>query len=180
MTTKNEAKALVNKLRSGLLSLSTVLPKIVEVRAWEPLGYDTFADMWAAELGDLDLSGAPRAAAVYALLESGATDEEVTACVKGVGPARAAVYRTAFVRDVDPAAADRTAMRSPEHSRPGESYVQGHYRKPGRPQFRITLEGFSADEIARWKKAAALRDLDYRVWLAGLLRDATAGVIDGE
>lgn len=190
MITANEAKALVNSLRAGLLTLSTTLPKIVETRAWEPLGYVSLVELWRAELGDLDLSGAPRAAAVYALLEAGATDGEVVECVKGVGPVSAARYRLGFAGGMSHADAaklasassttEKAAPKRPAHSRPDDSYVQGHYRRPSRPQHRIVLEGFSSDELTKWKKAAATRDLDYRAWLAGLLRDAANGAIDND
>lgn len=87
MITANEAKALVNSLRAGLLTLSTTLPKIVETRAWEPLGYVNLVELWRAELGDIDYTtGAARSAAVYALLEAGGTVDDVVDCVKGVVP----------------------------------------------------------------------------------------------
>ena len=183
MITKKEATALVNRLRASLLTLSTTLPAIVEARAWEPLGYVSLVELWKNELGDIDLTGALRAAAVYALLESGATDDEVIGCVKGVGPAKAATYRLGFERGVAPADADKRAQTTkdrPAHSRPDDSYVQGHYRRPSKPQHRVVLEGFSTDELTRWKKEAANRDLDYRSWLAGLLREAANGAIDND
>lgn len=193
MTTKNEAKALVNSLRAGLLAISTALPKIVEARAWEPLGYVSFVELWRTELADLDLSGAPRAAAVYALLEAGATDDDVVECVKGVGEWKVSKYRLAFERAVEPATAERVAQRTsggrprideapaaPPVSHDGETWVGGHTRRPPRPQHRVTLSGFTSNELKAWKKAADARELDYRVWLAGLLRDAANEAIGND
>lgn len=178
MTTKNEAKALFNSLRGSLIGIDRDLKKIVDARAWEPLGYATLSEAWAAELADIDYTtGAARSAAVYALLESGATDDDVMRCVKGVGPAAAPEYRTAFAAGVPSAKAPEhvramTRKPRPAHSRNGNSYVQGHYRRPATRRGSVTLEGFSDDELTRWKKAAAAEDLDYRVWLADLLRGA--------
>lgn len=179
MITKNEAKALFNSLRSSLLGLDRDLKKLVDARAWEPLGYVSLAEAWAAELGDIDYTDRPvaRAAAIYALFETGAGDDDVMRCVKGVGPATVSVWRASFAAGVPEKAAPahvKTMIRKPRpaHSRTGDSYVQGHYRRPATRRGTVTLEGFSDDELTRWKKAAAADDLDYRVWLSNLLREA--------
>ena len=191
MITKNEAKALFNSLRSSLLGLDRDLKKLVDTRAWEPLGYVSLAEAWAAELADIDYTDRPvaRAAAIYALFETGASDDDVMRCVKGVGPATVSVWRGSFADGVPekaapahvtamsrkPRPAHVTAMSRkarPAHSRTGDTYVGGHYRRPATRRGSVTLEGFSDDELTRWKKAAAAQDLDYRVWLSDLLRGA--------
>ena len=47
----NEAKRLFGRLRGALLNLDSLLSEIVEAKAWEPLGYTSFAEAWAAEIG---------------------------------------------------------------------------------------------------------------------------------
>ena len=62
---KKQAAELWANLRTSLLAVEYGVKQIIATRAWEPLGYDTFAACWTAELGDLKLARELRAVVVF-------------------------------------------------------------------------------------------------------------------
>lgn len=71
------AEALWAELRSAFVNADKVVQRIVESRAWEPLGYDTFAQAWADRMRGTRLGTAAMAAhVVYALIEDGLDREQ--------------------------------------------------------------------------------------------------------
>lgn len=47
---KAQATRSWDDLRSAFTRLDEALQHIIDARAWEPLGYDSFAEAWASEM----------------------------------------------------------------------------------------------------------------------------------
>ena len=181
----NEAKRLFGRLRGALLNLDSLLSEIVTTKAWEPLGYASFAEAWAAELGDVKLTGRMLAAVAYTMFDCGSSAEDVATTVTGLGPKKTEALHTAYVRGLpaDKAEQFMSKMTSTSGRRievpartvelePGETFVAAHVRGASTRRNSVTLEGFSDDEIVTWKATAEAAGLPYRTWLRDLLRDA--------
>lgn len=83
------AEDLWEKLHKTFLDMEQTLTTIIASKAWEPLGYSSFTTAWADKMSDITLASEIRPAVVYAMLEEGATVEEIADTVKGVGPEQA-------------------------------------------------------------------------------------------
>lgn len=83
---KAKAAALWDKLRANFLDQELILKEIISERAWEPLGYQTFADAWNAKMSHVTLFAEFRPHVVYQLLAEGSSPEDVAASVRGIGP----------------------------------------------------------------------------------------------
>lgn len=182
---KQDASRLFGRLRGALLALDEVLGEVIEHRAWEPLGYSSFAEAWAQQLGDMRLSGRLAATVAYAMFDTGSTPEQVSAAVHGLGPVKVKALHQGYVRGLDSGQAARLAAKSERRSPrrvdvpartieldEGETYIGGYVRKPGVKRNSVTLDGFTDDEIAAWKQYAEEAGADYREWLRDVLREA--------
>lgn len=172
---KAEANNLWNDLKSNLLLAQETLEKIVESRAWEPLGYETFVDAWTDRLSGVPLAGVMEANVVYAMFDSGAEVQDVRGAA-GVGPAKTRAYKQAHDAKMSPkdaylhaASMARAKRQTPP---PGSVFVEAHYRKQGSRRNSVYLEGFTDEEIDTWKAVASRRKIDYREWMKSLLREA--------
>lgn len=85
MLSKIEAQQLWDNLRGSLLETEKNIRAIINTRAWEPLGYETFAEAWQDNLSDVKLSEELRAVVVFAMFDDGATPADVAKSVSGVG-----------------------------------------------------------------------------------------------
>lgn len=72
-----EARELWADLKNALASTEKAIQRIIETKAWEAMGYDSFAEAWAAEMHGSFLATELRAHVVYAMFAEGDTDEEV-------------------------------------------------------------------------------------------------------
>ena len=86
MLSHDEAQKLWDNLRSSLLETEKNIRAIINTRAWEPLGYDSFAEAWRDNLSDIELSTELRAVVVFAMFDDGASKSDVAKSVAGVGP----------------------------------------------------------------------------------------------
>lgn len=78
MTTKRQANALWDSLHDHLVNAEKVIVQIVEAKAWEPLGYDTFAEAWSDRMEGVRLATEmARVHVVYALFGEGRTPAQV-------------------------------------------------------------------------------------------------------
>lgn len=143
---KKRAEALWDDLRSALELSEEKIGEIVKARAWEPLGYGSFADCWADRLSDLRLSSELRAVVVFQMFNEGATVSEVSSSVAGVGPAESKRLKQSHAKKMSPKSAARL------------STVRQHMRKApsGRRFVRAEL---SPDELATVKSAADFYDV---------------------
>lgn len=154
-----QAEALWADLRSALVNFEQALARVIETKAWEPLGYDTFAQAWADRMRGTRLGTAASAATVvYALIDSGMDRDEALLTLgpsSGVGPERFDVLARQKENGVPPELAT-THVRS---STPGRSVVREHEREaPSEPHVvRVTL---TPDEYRHFKAVAERRGLD--------------------
>lgn len=124
--TITQPEALWAELRSALTNFDRVLNQIIETRAWEPLGYSTFAEAWTDRMRGVRLGTAAMAAqVVYAMIDSGLNRQEALVALgpsSGVGPA---TYDTlARQHDVGVLARDATTrVRAHRRNAPSEARV---------------------------------------------------------
>lgn len=87
MTTKRQqAQTLWKKLHSHFVNAENVIREIIDTRAWEPLGYKTFAEAWKATMSDLTLAVEIRPHVVYQMLGEGWSSDEIAEAIRGIGP----------------------------------------------------------------------------------------------
>ena len=144
---KKRAEALWDDLRSALELSEEKIAEIVKARAWEPLGYESFADCWADRLSGLNLAGEIRAVVVYQMFDEGASVPEVAAAVHGVGAAEGKQLKAAHSKRLSPKSAAAAFSTVREHPR----------RKPSAPRF-VRAE-LSPDELESVKSAAAFYEV---------------------
>ncbi len=83
---EKQAESLWSDLRDAFVNAERKIKEIIEAKAWEPLGYDTFAEAWNDRMAGVRLAtDAARAHVVYALFDDGASDEQVYETVGGIG-----------------------------------------------------------------------------------------------
>lgn len=163
MTTKPAANKLWNDLRGHLVKAEAAIEAIIDAKAWEPLGYASFAEAWADRMAGVRLATEEmRALVVYAMFADGLTDDEVvTATGYGsqVTKAGASALRRQRSNGVPPSLAS-TRVRS--HLR----------RKPTEPA-RVHLE-FTPTEYAAFKAAALRHGTTVEAVAAEAVREAFA------
>lgn len=81
--------ALWQSLRGHFVNAARVIEEIIEGRAWEPMGYESFTEAWHAQMADVTLAVEVRPHIVYQMLTEGYDYDAVAANVKGVGRDRA-------------------------------------------------------------------------------------------
>lgn len=115
------AEALWDDLKSTLSNAERTIVQIINTKAWEPLGYPSFAAAWAENMTGVRLATeAMRVHVVYALYDSGLHDEEVRTVlgpVSGVTPTSLATIRRQRDNGVPPSLAT-TRVRSYERPLP--------------------------------------------------------------
>lgn len=87
--TNKQAIALWASLKQHFVNAEKVVEEIIETRAWEPLGYASFAEAWHAQVGDITLAVEIRPHVVYQMLTEGYDYDAIAEKVKGVGRDRA-------------------------------------------------------------------------------------------
>jgi hypothetical protein len=80
-----QAEALWDKLQHDFLDAQATIIEIIDTRAWEPLGYESFAKAWIDRMADITLAAELLPHVVYELLKERSV-EEVAHLVKGIGP----------------------------------------------------------------------------------------------
>lgn len=143
---KCTASQMWDRLKENLLGVQEALEDIIKNRAWEPLGYDSFADAWVDRLSDVKLSGVMQAAVVLAMFDQGETVEKVATTVSGVGPSRAKAYKQAHDAKLPPKLAERHVARMVP--------VKPYTRSMPKKRNRIMVEGFTDEEIREWTQLA--------------------------
>lgn len=161
--TKAQAVSLWDDLRGHMVNAEACIAEIVATKAWEPLGYLSFADAWAARMQGVPLAtDGMKAHVVYALIESGLDDAGVlgaTGIGSRVGPASVEALRRQKSAGVPP---DLATTR-----------VRSHLRKqPGSP--RMVHVRLSEVEYLEFKALALSLDADAATLAAQLIRDYLA------
>lgn len=83
---KKTATALWTALQANFLQQEQILKEIITTKAWEPIGYSTFAEAWNANMSHVTLFTEFRPHVVYQLLAEGMAPEFAADLVKGVSP----------------------------------------------------------------------------------------------
>ena len=93
MTTisKRKAEALWVSMGEALTDFEAALGEVIEARAWEPLGYQSFFEAWADRMAGYRLSSMiGKATVVYQMLDEGIAVNEIAMSAPGLGPAQVA------------------------------------------------------------------------------------------
>lgn len=87
---ERDALALWEELRSAMTNLDRLVRRVVETKAWEPLGYSTFSEAWSARMQGTRLGTSSMAAhVVYALIDEGMDRDTALLTLgpsSGIGP----------------------------------------------------------------------------------------------
>lgn len=139
-----QARKLVEKARKGLVTAEQAIIQIIHEQAWEPLGYQNFAELWAAEFqGRVGIiADSIRPQLIVSLVESGLDTVGISVALAGSG--------------VGPATVE-TVVRQHGHGVPVDAIsttlVRTHVRsKPSAPRF-VKVE-VSCEQYARWNDLA--------------------------
>lgn len=108
MMSKRAAEKLWDTLRASLITSHESIVSIIEQRAWEPLGYDTFFAAWSDKMSDVDLFTVTITHVVYQMVSEEIADVEISSVVKGVGPEAASALRRQRENGVPP---DKASLR---------------------------------------------------------------------
>lgn len=153
---KSEAEKLWADLAGGFATIERIIPEIIKGRAWEPLGYATFAEAWTDRLkGHRLATDYLRAAVVFQMFKEGLSDEEVIR-TSGVADSRVKTLREQHELGI-PAEAASTVVRSHERSLPSPPFVvriELNHHERVRFQELCGRLGYKLDQVA----ADALRD----------------------
>lgn len=154
MITKANAEKLVQQLRKGLLATQDAIEEIIATKAWKPLGYATFQELWNDRITDIELTGTMRATVVYAMFDEGATDIEAGKAVDGVGGVTASALRQAHRAGMPPKNAAVHVNKMKGRTKSGTTVVRSHERALPQRRNAITVDGFDEAEIAHWNALA--------------------------
>jgi len=146
-------------LAHALTRFEEALERVISERAWEPLGYSSFADAWVDRMQGTRLATSRQAATVvYALLDSGASREEAMESLgAGSGVAPITLDRLIEQREAGvPAHLASTRVRRHERSLPS-------------PPSRITVE-LTHEEWTYLRDLCEARGLDLHAEAAAAVR----------
>lgn len=124
---QREARELWDKVREGFASAEEGLKRIIETKAWEPLGYASFAEAWRHELNHVRLTtDYLKAQVVYAFLDQGLTASDIG---DRIPVDRDAIDSLVRQRD-NGVPADFARVRTHFRKRPSEAHVAHVPLKP--------------------------------------------------
>ena len=141
--TKQTASDLWDELRDGFNNIEKTIIRILEVEAWKPLGYATFAEAWNDRMSGVRLAGEVRAHVVYFMLSEGESVDAISTTT-GIG--------TGSVKDL---ARQKSNGVPPEAA----TLVRQHRRNLPRAPFRLTVE-LTQEERERFVEFCEARELD--------------------
>lgn len=121
--TAAQAQKLWGELRRHFANAENVIQQIVEQKAWEPLGYGSFAEAWVGEMSNLTLPSEVRPHVVYQMLAEGWEPVDIADVVKGVGPSTA----------------EALARQRRNGVPPNHAVVREHYRRRSAPASHIRI-----------------------------------------
>lgn len=157
------AEGLWAQLRSNFLDTENTIKAIIQTRAWEPLGYESFAKAWIDKMSDLTLPTEIIPHVVFEMFSEGLTADEIANAVKGIGRQTAEYLERQRDNGV-PAEAAETVVR------------RHHRRKPARHWIEFEIQG---DELRLWKRLASQQNMTVRQIALRATRDAFKALEDG-
>lgn len=136
-----QALKLWELLRQHFQNAQRVVEEIIELRAWEPLGYESFSEAWNAQMRDITLATEVRPHVAYQLFAEGLSVDEVARSIKGLGEVSA-----------------ESLKRQRNNGVPADmALVREHLRQSPRRHSVIHLD-IGADMLERYQKIAARLD----------------------
>lgn len=87
------AEKLWERLVSSLLDAEKTIIAIIDAKAWEPLGYESFGKAWIDRMSTVTVAVEMRPHVVYQMFSEGLSPEEVSNAVKGIGADTAEVLK---------------------------------------------------------------------------------------
>ena len=79
------AEKLWERLATNLFDAQNAIIAIIQAKAWEPLGYESFEKAWVDKMSSFTLAVELQPLVIYQLLSEGLTADQVAEAVKGVG-----------------------------------------------------------------------------------------------
>ncbi|MFI8660776.1 hypothetical protein ACIGKR_12360 [Rhodococcus qingshengii] len=165
VTTLNvkQAEKMWADLKGHFVNAEKTIIQIIQARAWEPLGYDSFVEAWQEKMAGVRLASTElRAHVVYAMFDEGLSEagvNDVLGVGSGIGPSQVKVLKRQKLNGVPAAAA---TCRVPAYER----------RLPCVPR-RIHVE-FQEDEYADFFRIATALELNVHEVAASAVRAAFA------
>lgn len=155
--TTTQAESLWESLRDAFTSTEKVIVQIIESRAWEPLGFDTFAQAWTARMKGVRLATeGMRAHVAYAMFASGLSNAEAQEAV-GFSIGTEAIRRLREQSDLGvPPSLATTRVRSHDRAKPSAPETLHVRLTPG--------------ELATFRELAEVRGLDLQAEAAKAVR----------
>lgn len=160
--TAKQAQQLWGKLRQHFINAATVIEEIIEKRAWEPMGYDSFTEAWHAQMGDVTLAVEVRPHVVYQMLTEGYDYDAIAEKVKGIGRDRAESLDRQRRNGVPAKDASLSVVREHLRKRPSTAgYVHVEVGPIALRRYRQVAErlGMSVEQIAADAIAARFEEL---------------------
>lgn len=158
-TSIERAEQLWDTLHQCFVDAQATMAVIIAERAWEPLGYKSFAKAWNARMGDVSLAAEMRPAVVYQLLSEGVTPQRIATMISGVSVGLAELLQREMDNGVPPELGSRKNPCKPLTPSP---FVTLFIRCP-----RNTLDALRGMALARGTK---LDDLALSLLVAELER----------
>lgn len=189
MLSKEQASRLWNDLRGNLLATQATIKKIIEERAWEPLGYASFTHAWEERMRGIELSAAIRSDVIYAMFAEGATVEEARKAM-ALQDTKAAGFKVAYDKGVPAESAEtlanslakeenKKALEALSSRGDGYSIVEEHYRKHPGPKSKVHIV-VGRENLQAWRAYAKKKDLCFDHWISNVLMDAMDEVMKSD
>lgn len=106
---QKQAEALLTGIREGFVNVERKIIEFAQGEGWVALGYSSFTACWDERMGDLKLnSNAVKGVVVSAMLKEGASTDDITDTVAGVGPVAVETIQKRLKQNVPP---DMTLVR---------------------------------------------------------------------
>jgi hypothetical protein len=118
------AEKLWERLESGLLDVQNTIIAIIDAKAWEPLGYESFSKAWVDKImSKITIASELRPHVVYQMFDEGLTADQIADAVKGITPETARNLKRQKGHGVPPDQAT-TTVRQHRRKLPGQwSYL---------------------------------------------------------
>lgn len=159
---QKQALGLWQKLRQHFVNAAAVIEEIIERRAWEPLGYDSFAEAWNAQMGEVTLAVEVRPHVVYQMLTEGYDYDAIAEKVKGVGRDRVESLDRQRRNGVPAKDASMSVVREHLRNRPSSAaYIHVEVGPIALRRYRKIAErlGLTVEQIAAEAIAARFEEL---------------------
>lgn len=142
----NEAQRLLNTLRKHLTLAEDALQTLIEEKAWEPLGYATFREMWQEEIAEfVELNSLIRAVILFEMIDEANEELGHADQLLDTSPDFVQAVKDAHARGLNAGDAATHADLT---------VVRQHTRKPRGSQTRVTVTGLDGAQIDYYKGMA--------------------------